>query len=130
MPSGTTPVSTTAAPVTLPVSTTTGFANGKVLPIAASGSVRALQVVGSVPRIEVAHVNADATTGNYSLTLPTAAPRLATYATTLPLIFNAQSGSAANYTLEAFAGGYVMQTKAVTVGAAPVVNDFTLVSGP
>lgn len=125
----TTPISTTAAPVTLPVSIT-GTASGKVLPIAASGSVRALQVVGSVPKIEVAHVNADATTGNYSLTLPTAAPRLATYSTTLPLIFSAQPGSAANYTLEAFAIGYVTQTKAVTVGAAPVVNDFTLVAVP
>ncbi len=125
----TTPISTNAAPVTLPVSIT-GIANGKVLPIAASGSVRALQVVGSVPKIEVAHVNADATTGNYSLTLATAAPRLATYSTTLPLIFNAQPGSAANYTLEAFAIGYVTQTKAVTVGAAPVVNDFTLAAAP
>ena len=125
----TTSISTTAAPVTLPVSTT-GIANGKVLPFAASGSVRALQVVGSVPKIEVAHVNADATTGNYSLTLATAAPRLATYSTMLPLIFNAQSGSAATYTLEAFAIGYVTQTKAVTVGPAPVVNDFTLVPVP
>jgi Domain of unknown function (DUF4382) len=125
----TTSISTTAAPVTLPVSTT-GIANGKVLPIAASGGVRALQVVGSVPKIEVAHVNADATTGNYSLTLATTAPRLATYATTLPLIFNPQPGSAANYTLEASAIGYVTQTKAVTVSAAPVVNDFTLAATP
>lgn len=122
-------ISTTAAPITLPTATT-GVANGKVLPLAASASVRALQVVGSVPKIEVAHDNADATTGNYSFTLPITAPRLATYSTTLPLTFSSQAASAANYTLEAFATGYVTQSKAVTVGAVPVVNDFTLVAVP
>lgn len=127
--SASTRISTTAAPITLPVATT-GIANGKILPIAASGSIRALQAVGSVPKIEVAHANADATTGNYSLTLPITAPRLAMYSTILPLIFSSQPASAANYTLEGFATGYVTQSKAVTIGAAPVVNDFTLVAVP
>lgn len=122
-------ISTTAAPITLPLAVT-GVANGKILPIAASANIRALQAVGSVPKIEVAHDNADATIGNYSLTLPITAPRLATYSTILPLTFSSQAASAANYTLEAFAIGYVTQTKAVTVGPAPVVNDFTLVVMP
>jgi len=120
-------ISTT--PITLPAAVT-GVANGKVLPIAASASIRALQAVGSVPKIEVAHDNADATIGNYSFTLPTTAPLLATYSTTLPLTFSSQAASAANYTLEAFATGYVTQSKAVTIGAVPVVNDFTLVAVP
>jgi len=120
-------ISTT--PITLPAAVT-GVANGKVLPIAASASIRALQAVGSVPKIEVAHDNADATIGNYSFTLPITAPLLATYSTTLPLTFSSQAASAANYTLEAFATGYVTQSKAVTIGAVPVVNDFTLVAVP
>ncbi len=106
------------------------IANGKVLPIAASASVRALQASAAYRKIEVAHDNGDATTGNYSLTLPITAPRLATYSTTLPLTFSSQSASAANYTLEAFATAYVTQSKAVTIGAVPVVNDFTLVAVP
>jgi Domain of unknown function (DUF4382) len=122
-------ISTTAAPITLPVAVT-GVANGKILPISASASIRALQAVGSVPKIEVAHDNADATIGNYSLTLPITAPRLATYSIMLPLTFSSQAASAANYTLEAFATGYVTQSKAVTIGAMPVVNDFTLVAVP
>ena len=121
-------ISTTAAPITLPVAVT-GVANGKILPIAASASIRALQAVGSVPKIEVAHDNADATIGNYSLTLPITASRLATYSMILPLTFSPQPG-AANYTLEAFATGYVTQSKAVTIGAVPVVNDFMLVAVP
>ena len=121
-------ISTTAAPITLPVAVT-GVANGKILPIAASASIRALQAVGSVPKIEVAHDNADATIGNYSLTLPITASRLATYSMNLPLTFSPQPG-AANYTLEAFATGYVTQSKAVTIGAVPVVNDFMLVAVP
>ena len=121
-------ISTTAAPITLPLAVT-GVANGKILPIAASASIRALQAVGSVPKIEVAHDNADATIGNYSLTLPITASYLATYSMNLPLIFTPQPG-AANYTLEAFATGYVTQSKAVTIGAVPVVNDFLLVVVP
>ena len=121
-------ISTTAAPITLPLAVT-GVANGKILPIAASASIRALQAVGSVPKIEVAHDNADATIGNYSLTLPITASRLATYSMNLPLTFSPQPG-AANYTLEAFATGYVTQSKAVTIGAVPVVNDFMLVAVP
>jgi Domain of unknown function (DUF4382) len=122
-------ISTTAAPITLPVAVT-GVANGKVLPIAASASIRALQAVGSVPKIEVAHDNADATIGNYSFTLPITASRLATYSMNLPLTFSSQAASAANYTLEAFATGYVTQSKAVTIGAVPMVNDFLLVAVP
>ena len=121
-------ISTTAAPITLPLAVT-GVANGKILPIAASASIRALQAVGSVPKIEVAHDNADATIGNYSLTLPVTASRLATYSMNLPLTFSPQAG-AANYTLEVFATGYVTQSKAVTIGAVPVVNDFLLVVVP
>jgi hypothetical protein len=124
----TTTVSTASAPIAMPASGT-GVANGKVLPATAQGAVRALQQVGSVPAVEVAHINADAA-GNYALTLAQDAPRLATYATTLPLSFAVESATAAKYTLEASATGYAPQTAAITVGAAPVTSEFTLVAAP
>jgi hypothetical protein len=121
----TTAVSTASAPIMLPTSPT-GVAKGKVLPLDVGAAVRALQVVGTVPKVEVGHDNADATTGEYTLSLPRDAARRATYSTTLPLAFAPQNASAAAYTLEASATGHVTQTKGVTVGAAGIVNDFTL----
>jgi hypothetical protein len=85
---------------------------------------------GSVPKVEVAHANFDATTGAYTSNLPREGARLATYTATLPLTFTQQNGTAAMYTLEAYAAGYVTQTKAVTVGASEIVTDFTLVLAP
>jgi len=125
----TTRVSTTAAPIMLPTSPM-GVAKGKVLPLDVGAAVRALQAVGTVPKVEIGHDNADALTGEYALSLPRDGARLAAYSTTLPLAFAPQNASAAAYTLEAFATGYVMQTKGVTVGASEVVNDFTLVLAP
>ena len=125
----TTRVSTTAAPIMLPTSPM-GVAKGKVLPLDVGAAVRALQAVGTVPKVEIGHDNADALTGEYALSLPRDGARLAAYSTTLPLAFASQNASAAAYTLEAFATGYVTQTKGVTVGAAEVVNDFTLVLAP
>jgi hypothetical protein len=127
--SATTRVSTSAAPISLPTSPM-GVATGKVLPLDVGAAVRALQAVGTVPKVEIGHDNADATTGEYSLSLPRDAARLAAYSTTLPLVFAPQSATAAAYTLEAFANGYVTQTKGATVGAADVVNDFTLILAP
>jgi Domain of unknown function (DUF4382) len=122
-------VSTTAAPIMLPTSPM-GVAKGKVLPLDVGAAVRALQAVGTVPKVEIGHDNADAVTGEYTLSLPREGARLAAYSTTLPLAFASQNATAATYTLEAFATGYVMQTKGVTVGATEVVNDFTLVLAP
>lgn len=127
--SATTRVSTTVAPITLPTSPM-GVAKGTVLPLDIGSAVRAVQAVGMVPKVEIGHDNADAMTGGYSLSLPRDAARLATYSTTLPLVFTPQPASAAAYTLEAYAAGYAMQTRGVTVGAADVVNDFTLSVAP
>jgi hypothetical protein len=121
-------VSTSATPITL-LASTVGVANGKVLPTAAEAAVRALQMIGTVPKVEVAHVNVDGA-GNYALSLPLASPRVATYSTTLPLSFTADAANAAKYAIEASAAGYVTQTKPVTVGAVPVITDFTLVPAP
>lgn len=125
---GSTRVSTAAAPLALPTSPTR-TARGTVLPIAAAGSVRALQAVGALPAVEVASANADAA-GAYSMTLPTAAPLLAPFSTTLPLAFVAQPATAARYSIEASAVGFVTQTTAVDLTAANATADFTLVPAP
>jgi hypothetical protein len=121
-------ISTSAAPITLTASTTHS-ASGTALPASALATVRAVQSVGTVPKVEIATTSADAT-GAYSLTLPTAAPLLASYATTLPLVFAADPAAAAKYSLEAAADGFVTQSSAVDLTAADVVIDFTLPPAP
>jgi hypothetical protein len=122
-------ISTAAAPIGLPASATR-TAGGTVTPAAAAASIAAFQAVGAVPRVEAGYVNADAA-GAYTLTLPTAAPLLAPFATPLPLVFAPQAGSAARYTLRASADGYVAQTSApVDLTAANATVDFTLVPAP
>lgn len=127
-PQSSTRISTASAPIALPASATR-TASGTVTPAAALPSVRALQAVGSLPRVEVAHVNANMT-GGYTLTLPTAAPLFATYATTLPLAFAPQAASAAKYTLEASAAGYMTQSASIDLTSADAAQDFTLPPAP
>ncbi|MEW5881986.1 MAG: DUF4382 domain-containing protein [Pseudomonadota bacterium] len=127
-PRSSTRISTPTAPIVLPASATR-TASGTVTPAAALPSVRALQAVGSLPRVEVAHVNADMN-GGYTLTLPTAAPLLAAYATPLPLAFAPQGANAAKYTLEASATGYVPQSASIDLTSADATQNFTLPPAP
>lgn len=125
-----TQISTSVTPITLPASVTHAV-SGTIMPAAASPTVRALQAVGTVPVEEIAYANADDMTGEYSMTLPSEAPWLAPYATTLPLTFSAQAGSAGQYTIEASATGYVTQTMPADVSSADVTGlDFTVVPQP
>lgn len=119
-----TPISTEDDPITLPASATR-TASGTVAPVDAGARVRALQAVGAVPQVEVAFDNAN-DTGAWAIALPTAAPRLAAFGTTLPLSFAAQDASAARYTLEASAEGFVTQAAAVDLSTANATVDFTL----
>ena len=132
----TTTVSSLAAPVTMPTSTV-GTVSGIVGPLAAAatGSVRALQSVSATTIVEVAHTNTNPNTGEYSLTLPTAAPRLMSYTspvvTPLPLV--AQDPRAAKYTLEASATGYAAKLGSeITVSSSTPLTgqDFALVVAP
>lgn len=99
-----------------------------------TAAVRALQAVGTVPQVEVGHVNVTAATGDYSLQLPVAAPRLVTYASpwVMPINFIAQAG-AGSYKLEASAIGYVTQlgsTITLTSGGVLGSQNFTLLVAP
>ena len=77
-------------------------------------------------------MNVDSVTGNYSLFLPTAAPRLLAYSNPMvtPLNFQAQAASAGTYRVEASATGYVTQFRndvTAAFGATTLVPNFTLV---
>jgi len=124
----TTQVSTSAVPISLPFALMRN-ASGNALPAAAQAGVRAVQAVGTVPKVEVASVNADAI-GGYSLALPTAPPQLATYSTMLPLVFLPQLGNAAKFTLEAAADGYATQSADVDLTVTDATADFTLAPTP
>ena len=103
-------------------------------PARATAALRGLQVAGSVPKVEVGHANVASDTGNYSLQLPVAAPRLVTYTTpwSTSITFVAQGG-AAKYKLEASATGYVTQLGSeITVpsGGTLGAQNFTLSTPP
>jgi hypothetical protein len=123
------------SPVTMPPSAS-GAVSGLLLPLAAAATdgaqVRALQTVGTVLRVEVAFTTTfSATTGAYSLSLPVAAPRLATWSNPMvnPIPFTPQAADAAEYKLEASAPGYM--TSALKDAIAPSAsNDFLLVVAP
>jgi hypothetical protein len=118
----------TAAAALVSASSPNGVASGAIT-VTPTGpldaEVRALQAVGSAT-VEVASTLADESTGLYSLTLPTAAPLVTSYAVPLPPGVPA-SAAAGRYTLQATLGGVTKATAApVTVSAsAPVVMGFS-----
>jgi hypothetical protein len=101
------------APIVLPASAARA-ASGTVGPAAARDTavIGAMQLLGSATIVEVARRNGNASTGSWSLDLPTAQPRLAAYSTRLPLTFSV-SGTAARYTLEASAEGFETQAQLI-----------------
>ena len=131
-----TTLGTASAPIPLPAAapTPTRTAGGTLSPGAARDTavVRALQSVGSVAAVEVATTNVNPTDGSFTLTLPTAAPLLATYALPLPLTFASPASPPADfsYRLEASAVGYVTQTQNIGAGTAAATWSPTLVAAP
>jgi hypothetical protein len=122
-----------STPLAMPPSSS-GTVTGVVSPgpAAAAGSVRALQKIGTIPAIEVAYVNTDPQTGDYSLRLPTAAPQLAPYSAATPpvLSFAAQAGPG-NYTLEASSTGYqTVLGSEITVPASGTLTDQDFLLSP
>jgi hypothetical protein len=132
--SGSTVLSTTAAPLDLPVSTMGSIAGTVTLPANATEAayVSAKQTFAAGPTVTVKYAGADVSTGAYTIAnLPVAAPRYAAYSATLPLTFATATTvlpGAGKYRVEASGTGYT--TKAIdmvdisTANAAKV--DFTL----
>lgn len=122
-------LSSTVAPISLPVSTTrsvSGMANLYATNPTATAYVAAKQAFGTAPVVTVKSVAADdLTSGAYMLTLPVGAPVLGSYATgTLPIALVAQAGVAGKYTIEGSATGYQTQSfyKDISVADAPPQN--------
>jgi hypothetical protein len=87
-------------------------------------TIRAMQAVSGGPTIEAASVVADAASGAYSVTLPTAAPASVAYAASAVAFSYASAASGAGaYTIEAKSGG-VTKTAPRTLTSADVVADF------
>jgi len=91
--------------------------------------VTARQTIGTEPVVTVKSAAADETAaGAYTMTLPVDAPWLGQYTMVPPpIILNAQSGVAAQYTMEASATGYQTSLPVdVDISAGNVVLDFVL----
>ena len=126
-------LSTTAAPITMPVSQT-GSIGGtvKLAPVSATevATVSARQTFGTGSTVTIKYANADLTTGAYTLAgLPLAAPQYAPYSATLPLVFSSVgvvTPGVAKYTVSAAATAYAARTFAtpvdVTTANATSVN--------
>jgi Domain of unknown function (DUF4382) len=102
-------------------------ASGAITPVGNGGAVRATQTLTAGPTIEVAYVNADALSGNYSLTLPSAAPAKVPYAAgATTFTFTDTAADAGKYKLEASAtvGTTVVTKPALDITPATPVNNF------
>jgi hypothetical protein len=132
----TTTLNTDANRMTIPTSDY-GTVRGNVGPALArdTAAIRALQAVGAVLVVEVGHVNVAPDSGDYSLQLPVAEPRLVTYSSPWgPSISFQPQGGAAKYKLEASATDYLTQLGSeITVpslGGTLDAQNFTLVLAP
>jgi hypothetical protein len=123
-------VSSSTAPITLPADSTPRTISGTAIlnPVSSTevAFVAAKQSFASGPTVTIKYQGADLTSGAYSLTLPTAAPLFGTFGT-LPITLTPTTALAGKYSASASAQGYVTQTTAADISAAPVVQNFTLV---
>jgi hypothetical protein len=129
-----TPLSTSAAPITLPASTTTptfrtisGTVTLNPLDSEEVAQVAAKQTFGISPTVTVKSRAADLSDGTYSLTLPFDAPLLGQYGTgTLPVAFSAQPLEAGLYTGEASATGYATESDDADISTVDAILNFIL----
>jgi len=132
--SGSTVVSTSAAPLDLPVSATNSIAGTVTLPANATEAayVSAKQTFAAGPTVTVKYAGADISTGAYTIAnLPVTAPQYAVYSATLPLAFTAATTvlpGVGKYRVEASGTGYTtgaINAVDISTANAAAVN-FTL----
>lgn len=126
--SAVTTVGSTTAPLSTPSSPASFAARGTVTvtptPATIDATIRALQQVVPGPTIQTATVVADATSGAYSVRLPTATPAFTAYsASAAAYSFASAASGAGQYAIEATAGG-TRKTVPVNVGAADAIANF------
>ena len=126
--SGITTVGSETVVLTPPTSASSFAAKGTInvtpAPASIDAAIRALQAVAGGPTIQAAATVADATSGAYSMMLPTAVPASVAYAASA-VAFNfvdAASG-AGEYTIEAKVGD-ATKTEAITLTGGDVTSDF------
>ena len=133
--SGSTVVSTAAAPLDLPVSATNSIAGTVTLPANATEAayVSAKQTFAAGPTVTLKYAGADISTGAYTIAnLPVTAPQYAVYSATLPLTFAPAATvlpGVGKYRVEASGTGYttgVINTVDISTANATAVN-FTLI---
>lgn len=95
-----TAISTQATPFTL-VASSTGTVQGNASTATYPEATLAASQTINAGTYTIATTNADSATGDYSFTLPTAAPQFAVYATPLPIVTTAQTSVAGKYTITA-----------------------------
>ncbi|MBI4289932.1 MAG: DUF4382 domain-containing protein [Betaproteobacteria bacterium] len=124
-------LSSTATPITLPVSATRTISGTETLNPTSSTAVAyvaAKQTFGTAPTVTVKSVAADElASGAYSLTLPIGAPLLGQYSATLPIALPAQAGVAGKYTAVGSATGYATQSFSKDITLANATQNFVLV---
>ncbi len=129
---GSTIISTSALPISLPTSTMRNISGAITLNPASSTTVAfiaAKQTFTLGPTVTVKSQGADLLTGAYSLALPIGPPLLGSYGTgALPILLTPQPGIAGLYAAEASASGYQTQSVNENISAADVTGlNFTLI---
>jgi hypothetical protein len=126
-------LSTSAAPLTLPVSATHTISGTETLSPPSSTTiayVTAKQSFATPATVTTKFVAADDLSPfGYSLSLPIGAPMLGQFSATLPIALVAQAGVAGKYTVEATASGYQTQSVIKDISAADATQDFSLAAG-
>jgi hypothetical protein len=129
------PISTAAAPITLPASTTGSISGAVTLaPLSSTEGayVAARQSLVSGSSVTIKYQGADLVSGGYTLAgLPTAAPQYAVYSASLPLQFNSAAAvlpGAGKYVVQASANGYTaLSAPLIDISLANQANvNFTL----
>jgi hypothetical protein len=131
---GSTQVSTAAAPLTLATSATSSIGGTVTLPANATEAayVAAKQTFAAGPTVTIRYAGADISTGAYTIAnLPLAAPQYAPYSATLPLVFAPAATvlpGVGKYRVEASGTGYAAKAiDLVDISAAGATKvDFTL----
>lgn len=126
-------ISTDAAAFGLPASVTRSISGTATLNPAGAADetvlVAAKQTFGGGPTVTVKSQAAALLSGAYALSVPAGAPLLGTYRVggTLPIPLDPQVALAGQYTAEASASGYQMQSFSQDISAANAIQDFALV---
>jgi hypothetical protein len=131
---GTTALSTAAAPLSLATSAVGSIGGTVTLPANATEAayVAAKQTFAAGPTVTVKYAGADISTGAYTIaSLPLAAPQYAAYSATLPLVFAPSATvlpGVGKYRVDAAGTGYAAKTiDVVDISAADAAKvDFTL----